>query len=234
MLRPTLPPLSAAARRLMRNGMAAMLMLVCHAACEQENYESGEGENSLLTAEIVEAEVGSTKTCATALLDDGRRIQLERAITASWMTKADTAYRAVLYYKKKPEGNEPVSIAPVLVPAIRRADTIKSGVKTDPVKLESIWKAKSGRWVNLSLNLLVGSTDDSDAVHLLGLVADTLMANADGTKTQHLRLYHDQGGMPEYYSYHVYLSIPLTIMAADTLAIGINTYDSLTLKRFPL
>lgn len=51
------------------------------------------------------------------------------------------------------------------------------------------------------------------------------MVNADGTTTQHLTLYHDQGGVPEYYSQRTYVSIPLSDIHADFIILTINTYD---------
>ena len=61
-----------------------------------------------------------------------------------------------------------------------------------------------------------------------------LYQNADGTKTLHLTFFHDQAGVPEYYSQRIYLSIPLPPTGVDTIWMDVNTYDGLVEKRLKL
>ena len=96
---------------------------------------------------------------------------------------------------------------------------------TDPVKFESTWMSKTGKYLNLSLQLKTGVTDDSTAAQSLAIISDTLVKHADSKQIRHLILYHDQGNVPEYYSTKVYLSIPTNRIDADSVRISINSYD---------
>ena len=62
-------------------------------------------------------------------------------------------------------------------------------------------------------------------------------AHADGRQHLHLRLFHNQNGVPEYYGYQAYLSIPLKtnpyrLHSGDTVSVRINTYNGEVLKTF--
>ena len=175
---------------------------------------------------------------ASVTTDDGDRLPLAIPFSASWITKADTTYRCMLYYNKVKGTDgayqaEVVSMSSVPCPVLKsRSET--NPVKTDPVKFESLWLSKTGKYVNLRLLLKTGMTDDSTAVQRLALVSDTVLAYADGTRSRHLRLHHDQNRVPEYYSTQVYISIPTDSIAADTVSFTINTYDGLVVKTLTL
>ena len=212
-------------------------VLLLAASCTIDSYDKGEGDYSLTTAELVEAHVGSDKKVDFVDTDHGQRLTMQPAQTAKWITKADTVYRAVLFYNEVSSGvAETVSMGRVgvLVPrSLSTADTTKADpkageMKTDPLYLESAWVSKSRRYLNLQLRLLTGSTGDEEAVHTIGLVSDSLKSTVSHAC---LRLYHDQGGRPEYYSATTYVSIPLYSMDADTITLEVNTYDKGTLVR---
>ena len=98
-------------------------------------------------------------------------------------------------------------------------------MKTDPVRIESMWVGKSKKYANLSLYLMTGTTDSDSLKQVLGCRRDALVTNADGTRTLRLTLYHNQGGVPEYYSQRVYLSIPIQGMKVDSIWFTVNTYE---------
>jgi hypothetical protein len=127
-----------------------------------------------------------------------------------------------------------VSAGQVPCPLITPLSKLETSMRTDPVKFESAWMSKSGKYINLSLYLMTGSTTDKDAVQHLAIVQDTVMVNPDQTRTAYLRLYHDQGGIPEYYSTQVYTSILTKEIDADSVRISINTYKSPVVKMFSL
>jgi len=226
----------------MRNSLAVILCVICIVCvvggCTQDAYEKGEGEYSLMRGDFAEAFVGSDKKVASVTTDDGDRLPLAIPFSASWITKADTTYRCMLYYNKVKGTDgayqaEVVSMSSVPCPVLKsRSET--NPVKTDPVKFESLWLSKIGKYVNLRLLLKTGMTDDSTAVQRLALVSDTVLAYADGTRSRHLRLHHDQNRVPEYYSTQVYISIPTDSIAADTVSFSINTYDGLVVKTLTL
>lgn len=204
-------------------------------SCTQDSYESGEGEYSQVRANLVDVHVGSDKKVDYVLTDDGDSLRTQPPFAASWMEKADTMYRALLYYNLKDKTVEGVSIGQVLVPRIKPVSRFKGGMKTDPVHLTSLWPARTGRYLNLRLRVMTGTIEgEKMEKQVFGCGSDTLMTHADGRSTLYLRLYHDQGGQPEYYSREVYLSIPLQDTEADTLLLQVNTYDGIAEKRFVL
>jgi hypothetical protein len=85
--------------------------------------------------------------------------------------------------------------------------------------------SKTGRYLNLSLLLKTGVTDDTTAIHDLAIVSDTIITHPDNKRIRHLILHHDQNNVPEYYSTQVYISIPTKRIDADSVRISINSYD---------
>jgi hypothetical protein len=208
-------------------------------SCTQDVYDKGEGEYSLLRADFVEAHTNSQKQVDYVVTDDGEKLPLSETFTTKWITKADTLYRCALYYNKVEAGNdnfmaEMVSVGQVPCPVITPLSELEVDMKTDPVKFESVWMSKTGRYINLSLYLMIGSTSNEDAAHHLGIVQDSVMVNSDQTRTSYLRLFHDQGGVPEYYSTQVYTSILTKDIDADSVRISINTYKGEVTRIFSI
>ena len=200
------------------------------AACTIDAYEKGEGEYSLLTAELVEAYVDNDKHVSHVVTDQGERLILTSPLTAQWIETPDTMYRALLYYDQVEEGKaEPRSFGWVGVLTPR--DSIKGGMKSDPLYTESMWVAKNHKYLNLRLRLLTGSTDDEKARHSIGLMKDAASSTPGHAR---MVLYHDQGGMPEYYSMVTYASSPLDSIKADTLTIVVKTYNGEVNRTFKL
>ena len=98
-------------------------------------------------------------------------------------------------------------------------------MKTDPVRMESMWIGKSKKYLNMGFYVMTGKADVDSLKHVLGCRRDTLITNIDGTRTLRLTFYHDQGGVPEYYSQRVYLSIPIQGIKADSVWLNVNTYE---------
>ena len=194
-------------------------------SCTQDAYEKGEGEYSLLRGDFVEAVVNSNKQVAKIITDDGDEMLVTSPYTAKWIAKADTTYRCMLYYNKVEGKAEVVSMGQVPCAAIVPLSKFEKELKTDPVKFESTWMSKTGRYLNLSIQVKSGVTDDTTAVQSLAIVSDTLITHSDGKQIRNLILHHDQGNVPEYYSTQVYVSIPTNRIDADSVRISINSYD---------
>ena len=211
------------------------LFSCCMAACSIDAYDKGEGEYSLLTAEMADVVVDSRKQVTTAMTDQGEQLTLSKPVTMKWMEKGDTTYRALFYYKVQTDGKvEAVSMnrVGVLIPqtlvannSSQQADTMK----TDPLYVESIWMGKNKKYVNMRLRVLTGATDDEKAVQTIGIMRDSVTSTSGH---EQLVLYHNQGGRPEYYSTTAYVSIPLDIVKADTLTVTVNTYNGLFTRTF--
>lgn len=210
----------------------ALCIIVLLSACTNEAYDSGDGRYSYLRADLVEAHTIAAKTIDRATTDDGEVLRLDPYATADWAEKADTIYRALLYYNKV-EGAaacEPVTIArvPVLYPIA--ADKIEGETKTDPVTLESLWVSANGRYINLALLLKTGKADDPEAVQSIGITKEE---PTDGPLT--LRVLHDQGTVPQYYTSRIFLSIPVTDdLAGSDIRLIVNTYNGIVEKTIAL
>ena len=208
-------------------------------SCTQDGYDKGDGIYSYLRGDFVEAVVGADKTLVSLTTDDGETLPLKQPYSAKWITRPDTVYRCMLYYNKVREANgqyvaDPISIGEVPCPIITPLAELETEMKTDPVKFESAWMGKTGKYLNLSLVLMTGTQDGEDATQRLVIVQDTILTNPDATRTCFLRLYHDQGGVPEYYSAQVYASILTSQIPADSVRISINTYKGVVEKAFHL
>lgn len=216
--------------------LLAFCLLCCGAAaapalvsCERDDYDKGQGDYSLMQADFVEAHANSAKNIDYVVTDEGDSLLIATTFTAKWISTPDSIYRAILYYNKVNDGRsaEVISLSRPLTASIHAPDYFKKeGIKTDPVHLESLWIGKNRRYLNLSMLLMVGRNDTEDkALHSLGVIADTVITHADGTRTGCLRLYHDQGGVPEYYSQRTYLCIPIRHLHVDSLQLTVNTYN---------
>ena len=206
-------------------------------SCSQDVYDKGEGKYSLLRGDFAEAVVNSNQQVTKIVTDDGDELSLTAPYTAKWVSKADTTYRCMLYYNKVRDAKgqytaEPISVGMVPCPKIGSISELETPMKTDPVRFESAWISKTGKYLNLSLILMTGTTEVEDAIHTLRVLQDTIIANPDGSSTSHILLYHDQGGVPEYYSTPLYASIITSQIPADSVRITINTYKGIIEKAF--
>ena len=214
-------------------------LLITHLSCAQDTYDKGDGQYSYLRGDFAEAVVGADKKIVSLITDEGESLPLSQPCTAKWITTSDTIYRCMLYYNKVRDSKgqyvaEPISVGEVPCPVIVPLAELDTEMKTDPVSFESAWMSKTGKYINLSFALKTGKTEDDEAIHTLRVVQDTIMVHPDGIKTSYLRLFHDQGGVPDYYSTQVYASINTSEILADSVRIAINTYKGIIEKSFLL
>lgn len=204
----------------MRNVLCLLVVIVA-TACTQDSYEKGEGAYSQMMAQLADAHVNSDKRVDHIDTDEGEHLVLNRSAAASFITKADTTYRVSFYYRMVDGKAEPLSLGrvPVVTPKLILH------MKTDPVRMESMWIGKSKKYLNMGFYVMTGKPDVDSLKHVLGCRRDTLITNIDGTRTLRLTFYHDQGGVPEYYSQRVYLSIPIQGIKADSVWLNVNTYE---------
>ena len=200
-------------------------------ACEYDYYDKGTGTYSLMQAELVEAYATSPQLLSYVIDDNGNNLSLTPPFEAKWAKKTDSAYRALLYYNKVENGAEPINCGQISTAVILPLDSFKNGVRQDPVRFESAWVSKTGRYLNMCIYLMTGEPESKDNYHLIAVADDSIVVNCDSTRTQRLRLYHHQGGMPEHYSQRAYFSIPLHNVHADSISFAINTYDGEIIKK---
>lgn len=203
-------------------------------SCTQDTYEKGEGKYSLMRGDFVEAYVNSNRQIVSVTTDDGDQLSLTVPYSAKWIAKGDTVYRCMVYYNKVESSGrssaEVISLGQVPCPAVKPLRKFDGEFRTDPVKFESIWLSKSGKYLNLYLQLKTGVTDDTTAVQQLAFLTDTVIDNPNGTRTHRLLLHHDQNQVPEYYYTKAYVSIPTPQLDADSVSISLNTYSGLVQK----
>ena len=72
------------------------------------------------------------------------------------------------------------------------------------------------------------TTADEAAVQSVTLVINGIQQQADGRTTARFKLYHDQAGVPQYYTVRQYASLPLAEVGdVDSVSITVNTYAGL-------
>jgi len=199
--------------------MALML-----AACEQDTYDKGTGEYSLLRGDFGVAHTNSNKAIEYVVTDSGDKLGLSSLVQTKWTTTPDSLYRVIFYYNVTDNSSSVNPYSLSLVPTLPLSRNVgNEEIKTDPVTFESLWLG--GGYVNFGLYLKTGSTDEEDAKkQSVGMVVEKVDTLADGKTRAKLRFYHDQGDYPEYYSSRLYLSLPIDSIAADSVDITINTY----------
>lgn len=202
-----------------------LLLLPLLAACTNDSYDKGTGPQSLARAEFVEARTGADSTVCIVETDDGETLRLATPLAGSGL-RPDTAYRAAMVYKPAGEGLAE-ALQMQLIPT-SRPRPLRDGeaMKTDPVRLESAWMSRNGRYLNLGMYVKVGVVDDGNAKgHLVGFVPADTVRHADGRTTLRLVFFHDKRNMPEYYSQRLYVSIPAEAVEADTAEIVVGTFE---------
>ncbi len=218
----------------MRNIMAAMVGLAAFAACQSDSYETGQGPYSLMQADFVEAHTSALGLMDRVETDESHVFSLAQPQEVKWATTPDSLYRALLYYEKANDSvarTVSISQVPTLHPKqLKPEETLC----TDPVKFESMWISANGKYLNLGLYLKNGSTQGDSLHHTVGMIRESETTDVDGKRTVSLRLYHDQGGVPEYYSSRYYVSVPCKEIDADSVVVTINTYNGAVERRFSL
>lgn len=215
--------------------LLSLLIAICTVmACEHDAYDKGDSSYSYLRADFVEACVGTDRQVSYVLTDNNEQLLLTAPYTADWIQTADTIYRAVLYYSLAGQKAQPVRLSRLSTVSITQRQLFKNGEKTDPLKLESVWLSNSKKYLNLSVILKTGVISDDAEVQKLGMIGDTITTGADGLRTCHLRLFHSQGDVPQYYSQRAYFSVPLSGLQADSLLLQVNTYDGSVTRGFRL
>jgi len=199
-------------------------------ACETESYDTGQGKYSLMQADFVELSVDAQKQATGFTTDEGAQYTLTTPATASWIKRPDTTYRAIIYYNKVGEkAAEKISMGAmgVLTPVEHwRFETQPQ----DPLGVESIWLTKNGKYINMGILIKNGRIDDEEGIHTIAMSCDTILVNADSSRTAYYRLLHDQGDAPEYYTNRRYVSILLPTDRPDSVNLSIKTYNGVLKK----
>lgn len=194
-------------------------------SCETDSYEKGQGKYSLMQADMGELTVNGEKQAVAFTTDDGDSYTLTTPVTSKWIQTADTTYRAVIYYNKV-ETSQAELMGMVSVPTMTPVEQWRfKELVQDPVGFESAWLAKNKKYINLGLLFKSGYVNEALGTHIISIAQDTVLVNADQTRTAYYRFLHGQNKNPEYFTNRHYLSILLPEDCPDTVHLSINTYS---------
>lgn len=211
-----------------------LMMLSLVVACTTDGYDTGDGKYSRMRADFVEIHADRQKRADYVVTDDAQHLIVDNPFTAQWITTADSMYRALLYYNPT-QGSSVTAgasvVSAVRVPVLPVVPACEyENIKTDPLTFESLWLSANRRYFNIGFSLKTGRTDDDTSKQSLGIIDDGTTILDDGRRCATLRLYHDQGGVPQYYSVRGWASIRLSDIDADILKISINSYKGEVVK----
>lgn len=212
--------------------IAAAIVAVLLGACTSDSYDSGDGNFSYLKAEFAVVATDDNLNIISATTDGGSRLVFANPFKQQWASQPDSVYRALLYYDNTGDSIVKArSISPVPVLSVVSSDRVAE-LTDSPVTLESTWMSASGCYINLSLLLKAGSTDGG-AQQTVALVDDGSYDDSSGKRHLTLRLIHDQGTVPDYYTVRQYLSVAVAqLMPADSVDVVVNTHDGTVVKKF--
>ena len=204
------------------------------AGCQTDSYEAGQGRYSLMQTDLADVAVDGDKKAVSFTTDDGDQYTFTSAATAQWIQTADTTYRAVVYYNKVASGQAEalgLSAVPTVIP--KESWRFKE-TRQDPVGVESIWLSRSRKYVNMGLLFMSGYVDDVLGRHAISVAQDTILVNADQTRTAYYRFLHDQGDTPQHFTSRHYVSILLPQQLPDTVCLSIVTHSGTVSRRLAL
>ena len=217
----------------MRKTLALAFIVMLFVACDSENYDTGDGRYSYMTSDFAEIYAKEKGVVDRAVTDDKTTLTLAPNIAVKWVEKTDTAYRALLYYdyRKGETSVRPRSVTQVSV--LRPVRTTRPDtLRTDPLKLESVWMSRSGKYLNMRLGVKMGAKDDGTiGKQTIGVKCDTIKGGERTTLV--FTLLHNQNGVPQYYTSTAFASIPLDDMARNSnLTLQVNTYDGMKTSNY--
>lgn len=234
--------------RILKSKIAAAIVALLSVGCTTDNYDSGDGNLSYITADFVLLHTDSNACNVSADTDDNKHLTLSNPFQSEWTHKADSSYRALLYYdvtndvKKATStdnnANGTVNDCVVRMRSIRQVPVLMpttaervADINDSPLNVESIWISTNKSFVNMTLLLKSGKTDNNSAIHTIALVRGDDYTDASGKRHASLRLVHDQGNVPQYYTVKQYVSVPTScFVGIDSLDITIHNTSTTTTR----
>lgn len=216
--------------------IALVGLLFFSTSCSNTSYEEGDSRLSYLRTDFADATTDSQGRLSAATTDDGVSLTFTRPMQTSWSNAADSLCRVLLNYNMYANGADSNVVEPLAAKIVYTLQPAKPSVQTqaatDPVSLVSAWKSKNGNYVNLRLGLKTGKASGDDQKQSIGLALDSTVTS-DGSTTYCLRFLHSQGGVPEYYTTDVYVSIPIKQMTTGSkVRLSLNTYNGWVTREF--
>ena len=196
-----------------------LLYVFALVSCDYTGYETGSGEYSNLRADYADIKV--TQGMVTGITtDDGTSLTPPSGL--QYKENKDTIIRCLLYYNMQ-DISQPIQVVGqknvnVIIPLKWES---QEKAKNDPLTLTAAWMSANKRYINMQVGLKNGSKDE-EAMQTLVIRCDSVSTYKGGAIW--LTLCHDQGGIPQYYTKDILLSIP-TKLLPDTIHLTTNTYS---------
>lgn len=212
-------------------------------SCTSEDYETGDGDLSYLRAEFGEVYTNADTNIFSASLDNSLAITFHNPVKASWQAKADTLYRALLYFDKKDieKGTSPYSIVriPVVTPMteddVKKEKDPEKAMRKDPLTYESGWISENRKYLNIGVLIKTGVADEKETAQTVGAFIEEDDTTPEGLRHTTLYFLHNQNNIPQYYSSRNYCSISLKgYKKGDVITIKFNTYNGEIVKDFEI
>lgn len=217
----------------MRHLLHIIMIGILFAGCQQEPYESGDTSLSYLNAEMVNIRVENAFV-KSITNDEGISLPLPASLKqGSQSLPSDTTMRMMMYYVLD-DAKEMKIVKSYIVGVVRPVGLwSEDSYKTDPVTLTSAWMSPNGSFLNLSLGVKTGKTDDSSARQTISVALDSIVVNEQGSRVRYMTLVHDQSTVPEFFTTNVYVSIPTDdYPSGEEIIMDINTYGGKVRKHF--
>ena len=188
---------------------AAVLLLIAGVllllSCKNDSYESGDSRYSYLRADFCMMHTLDKGAIDYLLIDGGDTVRIATPVKLNWASKADSLYRALVYYDVTTRQMFSATSVLVTHPVSKQKAATLS---TDAITVESTWEG--GGYFNVAFNVKTGQTDEKQKAQQVGLVVNTIIKHHNGAPDDiYLMLTHNQNGQPEYYTVRGYLSTPL-------------------------
>lgn len=196
-----------------------LLLSLSVVACKEESYVYP----SVLT-EFIDLKTDENGTASQLITDNGESLRINHREGLDGLSR-DSIYRTLSIYLPNEDDAQHVELYQcrlVTSPIPVTAEHFKDDVRTDPIDIQSIWKA--GNYINMILLAKVKLWP-----HFYHFIHQGIQRHTDGKRTLLLQLYHNQNSDETAFTEKVYLSVPLwsyadSLSAGDSIRFRINTF----------
>ena len=140
---------------------AAVLLLIAGVllllSCKNDSYESGDSRYSYLRADFCMMHTSDKGTIDYLLIDGGDTVRIATPVKLNWASKADSLYRALVYYDVTTRQMFSATSVLVTQPVSKQKAATLS---TDAITVESTWEG--GGYFNVAFNVKTGQTDEPE------------------------------------------------------------------------
>lgn len=204
-----------------RPTICILLLFVLFQSCTSTDYETGTGENSLMQADLVEALSDSQSAITHIIRDDGSRLTLSQPYTADGI-RPDTLYRCMLYYDQLDAQTVKLrSLSPIPTPHIitpNDSTYAQAQKRNDPLRITASWFSRTGKYLNLRIDVLTGQVDGKDVRHAISCTHDSTVT-ISGRQIAHLTLRHNANGAPQHYTSTNHISLLTDEIQSDSIIV---------------